>query len=216
MKSYFCSQYIIALAGINYLPVIVPALGLLVPFVIRWIENKSRLRKARHLLEVISTRDEILNLLAGAEEKRIRLLENEKVQLEYFARELESEITQNHRTEIRIYPIMISLEMIFFISALFSGAVSFLQKLVYAQGNETLPFLEGIFSNPSIRLSLLIICLIISLYLTYIYQKNLLLRHGSSFRTELRIFGVFNLVFAAILLALGLILYLLDLVIPWF
>lgn len=216
MKSYFCSQLIIALAGINYLPVIVPALGLLVPFVIRWIENKSRLRKARHLLEVISTRDEILNLLAGAEEKRIRLLENEKVQLEYFARELESEITQNHRTEIRIYPIMISLEMIFFISALFSGAVSFLQKLVYAQGNETLPFLEGIFSNPSIRLSLLIICLIISLYLTYIYQKNLLLRHGSSFRTELRIFGVFNLVFAAILLALGLILYLLDLVIPWF
>ena len=216
MKSYFCSQLIIALAGINYLPVIVPALGLLVPFVIRWIENKSRLRKARHLLEVISTRDEILNLLAGAEEKRIRLLENEKVQLEYFARELESEITQNHRTEIRIYPIMISLEMIFFISALFSGAVSFLQKLVYAQGNETLPFLEGIFSNPSIRLSLLIICLIISLYLTYIYQKNLLLRHGISFRTELRIFGVFNLVFAAILLALGLILYLLDLVIPWF
>lgn len=204
------------MAGINYLPVIVPALGLLVPFVIRWIENKSRLRKARHLLEVISTRDEILNLLAGAEEKRIHLLENEKVQLEYFARELESEITQNHRTEIRIYPIMISLEMIFFISALFSGAVSFLQKLVYAQGNETLPFLEGIFSNPSIRLSLLIICLIISLYLTYIYQKNLLLRHGISFRTELRIFGVFNLVFAAILLALGLILYLLDLVIPWF
>jgi hypothetical protein len=99
---------------------------------------------------------------------------------------------------------------------LFSGALTFLQKLVYAQGNETLPFLEGIFSNPSIRLVLLIFCLLSSLYLTYMVQKKLVIRLGYSFRTELRIFGIFNLFFAGILLALGMVLYLLDLVIPWF
>jgi hypothetical protein len=194
----------------------VPALGLLVPFVIRWIENKSRLRKARHLLDVIKTRNEISGLLEEAEERDMRLPHNEKVQLQFYALELEKEISQTQVTEIRLYPILISLEIIFFVSALFSGALTFLQKLVYAQGNETLPFLEGIFSNPSIRLVLLIFCLLSSLYLTYMVQKKLVIRLGYSFRTELRIFGIFNLFFAGILLALGMVLYLLDLVIPWF
>ncbi len=205
-----------ALSNLNYLPVIVPALGLLVPFVIRWIENKSRLRKARHLLDVIKTRNEISGLLEEAEERDMRLPHNEKVQLQFYALELEKEISQTQVTEIRLYPILISLEIIFFVSALFSGALTFLQKLVYAQGNETLPFLEGIFSNPSIRLVLLIFCLLSSLYLTYMVQKKLVIRLGYSFRTELRIFGIFNLFFAGILLALGMVLYLLDLVIPWF
>jgi hypothetical protein len=204
------------LSNLNYLPVIVPALGLLVPFVIRWIENKSRLRKARHLLDVIKTRNEISGLLEEAEERDMRLPHNEKVQLQFYALELEKEISQTQVTEIRLYPILISLEIIFFVSALFSGALTFLQKLVYAQGNETLPFLEGIFSNPSIRLVLLIFCLLSSLYLTYMVQKKLVIRLGYSFRTELRIFGIFNLFFAGILLALGMVLYLLDLVIPWF
>lgn len=204
------------MSNLNYLPVIVPALGLLVPFVIRWIENKSRLRKARHLLDVIKTRNEISGLLEEAEERGMRLPHNEKVQLQFYALELEKEISQTQVTEIRLYPILISLEIIFFVSALFSGALTFLQKLVYAQGNETLPFLEGIFSNPSIRLVLLIFCLLSSLYLTYTVQKKLVIRLGYSFRTELRIFGIFNLFFAGILLALGMVLYLLDLVIPWF
>ncbi len=204
------------MSNINYLPIIVPALGLLVPFVIRWIENKSRLRQARHLLDVIKTRDEIENLLADAKKNQLVLLENEEVQLRFYTKELEKEIRRNDTLDIRLYPILISVEMIFFISAFFSGAVSFLEKLVYAQGNETLPFLEGIFSNSSIRIGLLIFCLMISLYVTHIFQKRLVVKHGFSVKTELKVFGIFNLVFAAILLTLGLILYLLDLVIPWF
>jgi hypothetical protein len=194
----------------------VPALGLLVPFLIRWIENKSRLKQARHLLDVIQTRDEIAKLLKDAESEGFTLLDNEESQLRYYEKELEKEIRRNDIIEIRLYPILISLEIVFFVSALFSGAISFLEKLIYAQGNQTLPFLEGIFSNSNIRISLLLICLLTSLYLTYSVQKKLILRFGYSKTTELKIFGIFNLFFLICILTLGLVLFILDWIMPWF
>ncbi len=193
-----------------------PALGLLVPFLIRWIENKSRLKQARHLLDVIQTRDEIAKLLKDAESEGFTLLDNEESQLRYYEKELEKEIRRNDIIEIRLYPILISLEIVFFVSALFSGAISFLEKLIYAQGNQTLPFLEGIFSNSNIRISLLLICLLTSLYLTYSVQKKLILRFGYSKTTELKIFGIFNLFFLICILTLGLVLFILDWIMPWF
>jgi hypothetical protein len=194
----------------------VPALGLLVPFLIRWIENKSRLKQARHLLDVIQTRDEIAKLLKDAESEGFTLLDNEESQLRYYEKELEKEIRRNDIIEIRLYPVLISLEIIFFVSALFSGAISFLEKLIYAQGNQTLPFLEGIFSNSNIRISLLLICLLTSLYLTHSVQKKLILRFGYSKATELKIFGIFNLFFLSCILTLGLVLFILDWIMPWF
>ncbi len=200
----------------SYIPILVPALGLLVPFLIRWIENKSRLKQARHLLDVIQTRDEIAKLLKDAESEGFTLLDNEESQLRYYEKELEKEIRRNDIIEIRLYPILISLEIVFFVSALFSGAISFLEKLIYAQGNQTLPFLEGIFSNSNIRISLLLICLLTSLYLTYSVQKKLILRFGYSKTTELKIFGIFNLFFLTCILTLGLVLFILDWIMPWF
>lgn len=200
----------------SYIPILVPALGLLVPFLIRWIENKSRLKQARHLLDVIQTRDEIAKLLKDAESEGFTLLDNEESQLRYYEKELEKEIRRNDIIEIRLYPVLISLEIIFFVSALFSGAISFLEKLIYAQGNQTLPFLEGIFSNSNIRISLLLICLVTSLYLTHSVQKKLILRFGYSKATELKIFGIFNLFFLSCILTLGLVLFILDWIMPWF
>ena len=200
----------------SYIPILVPALGLLVPFLIRWIENKSRLKQARHLLDVIQTRDEIAKLLKDAESEGFTLLDNEESQLRYYEKELEKEIRRNDIIEIRLYPVLISLEIIFFVSAVFSGVISFLEKLIYAQGNQTLPFLEGIFSNSNIRISLLLICLLTSLYLTYSVQKKLILRFGYSKTTELKIFGIFNLFFLTCILTLGLVLFILDWIMPWF
>jgi len=200
----------------NYIPILVPALGLLVPFVIRWIENKSRLQQAKHLMDVIKTRDEIEKLLSDTESRGLTLLENEEIQLLYYQRQLEKEIRRNDAINIRLYPILISLEMIFFISILFTGALKFLQNLIYAQGDATLPFLEGIFSDYTIRISLLIFCLLGSLYMTHSFQKRLIMKRGVSFKNELLIFLAFNVFFVSTLLFLGLVLYLLDLVMPWF
>jgi len=194
----------------------VPALGLLVPFVIRWIENKSRLRQARHLLDVIKTRDEIEKIISNAEQNEINLLENEEVQLKYFKKALEREIRRNDALEIRLYPVLVSLEMIFLVSVLFTGALRFLETLIYAQGNATLPFLEGIFSNSNIRIGLLLFCLVLSLYMTHGFQNRLLIKKGSSIKTEIIIFFGFNGFFFLTVFTLGLILYLLDLVLPWF
>jgi len=200
----------------NYLPILVPAIGLLVPFFIRWIENKSRLRQARHLLDVIKTKDEIAKLLSDAQNQGFALMENEESQLRFYGKELEKEIKRNDVVDIRLYPILISVEIIFFVSAIFYGAISFLEKLIYAQGNQTLPFLEGIFSNSNIRILLLMACLLASLFFTHSVQKRLLLRNGFSRKTELKIFGVFNLFFFLCIFILGLVLFLLDWVMPWF
>jgi len=200
----------------NYLPILVPALGLLVPFFIRWMENRSRLRQAQHLLSVIKTRDEISKLLANAEVEGLPLLENEESQLRFYTKELEKEIKRNDVIDMRLYPILISIEIIFFISALFYGAVSFLENLIYAQGNATLPFLEGIFSNSNIRIGLLIFCLFSSLYFTFSVQKRLVVKSGFSRTTEFKIFALFNLFFIACIFILGLILFILDWVMPWF
>ena len=200
----------------SYIPILVPALGLLVPFVIRWIENKSRLRQARHLLDVIKTRDEIEKIISDSDQKGINLLENEEIQLKYFQKALEKEIRRNDALDIRLYPVLVSLEMIFFVSVMFTGALRFLENLIYAQGDSTLPFLEGIFSNPNIRIGLLIFCLLLSLYMTHGYQNRLIIKKGASTKTEIRIFFAFNAFFFLTIFALGLILYLLDLVLPWF
>ena len=172
--------------------------------------------QARHLLDVIKTKEEITKLLSDAENQGVSLLENEESQLRFYGKELEKEIKRNDIVEIRLYPILISIEIIFFVSAIFYGAVSFLEKLIYAQGDQTLPFLEGIFSNSVIRISLLLSCLMASLLFTHSIQKRLLLKNGFSRKTELKIFGVFNLFFFLCILILGLVLFLLDWVMPWF
>ena len=200
----------------SYLPILVPVLGLLVPFIIRWIENRSRLKQAQHLLQVIKTRDEIDKLIEDSEKEAILLPGNEEEQLRYYRRALENEIRGKENIDIRIYPILISLEIIFFASAAFSGFLGIFQKLIYAQGNETLPFLEGIFSNPGIRIALLLVCLLSALYPAYRFSQKISMRSGLSRKTEFRIFLFFNACFFGLLFMLGLVLYLLDLMLPWF
>lgn len=200
----------------GYLPILVPALGLLVPFIIRWIENRSRLKQAQHLLQVIRTRDEIGKLLEESAGEIIQVQEKEEEQLRYYREELEKEIRGRDALDIRLYPILISVEIIFFVSAAFTGMLGFFQRLIYAQGNQTLPFLEGIFSNPGTRIFLLLLCLSGSLYLSHLSARRIRMRLGNNVRSELRIFFLFNLYFLSVVFLLGVVLYLLDLIIPWF
>jgi len=200
----------------SYLPVIVPAIGMLVPFVIRWIENRSRLKQARHLLDVIKTRDEIEKLISDAERQQILLPEVEASQLRHYRQELDKEIKRSEGLDIRLYPLLISLEIIFFVSAAFTGMLGIFQKLFFSTGNDTFPFLEGIFSNTPTRIGLLIICLIISLYFTHFSARRIAIRIGINLKSELQIFTIFNLYFLLVTLSMGTILYLLDLVMPWF
>lgn len=204
------------MAAPAYLPIVVPALGLLVPFIIRWSETKSRLGQARHLLGVIKTREEIQELLARLEQNHISLLENEEAQLRYFEKELEKEIRQKNKLDIRLYPILISLEIIFFTSAIFSGTLAFLQRLIYSRGQESLPFLEGIFADHWIRISILLVCLGLSIYMAHGVWKRLVYRWGTTTRADLVTFGLFNVFFFGMVLLVGVILSLLDFVMPWF
>ena len=200
----------------SFLPVLVPALGLLVPFLIRWIENRSRLKQAQHLIQLIRTRHEIRQLLSDEGESSILLQKDEEYQLHHYLGELDKETRRKEPPDIRLYPILISLEIIFFVSAVFSGFIGVFRSIIYAQGNETLPFLEGIFSNPIIRIGLLMVCLLVSLALSYWSSKKMNLRKGKNLRGEFLIFMIFNLYFFFLLFGIGLVLFLLDLIMPWF
>jgi hypothetical protein len=199
-----------------YLPVLVPVLGIFVPFIIRWIDNRSRLKKAQHLLQVIKTREELESLIKNPDALSVRLQENEEQMISYYCQELEKEISGKDAIEFRLYPILISLEIIFFASAAFTGMLGIFKSLIYAQGNETLPFLEGIFSNPATRIGLLMACLIGSLYFSHGFGQKIRIRQGNNLKTELMIFGIFNGIFLLTILLLGGLLFLLDLIIPWF
>lgn len=191
-------------------------MGLLVPFIIRWIENRSRLRQAQHLLQVIKTRDEIDKILQESQGSAIEIQENEEERLRYYRLRLEKEIGGRDAVGIRLYPVLISIEIIFFVSAVYGGMLDFFKRLIYAQGNQTLPFLEGIFSVPSVRIGLLVFCLSLSVYFSYLSGQRIRLKSGGSIRNELLIFGIFNLYLLLSLFVLGLLLYLLDMIMPWF
>ena len=200
----------------SYFSILVPAMGLLVPFIIRWIENRSRLKQAQHLLQIIKTRDEIDKILQDSQDHSIEIQENEEERLRYYRLRLEKEIGGKDAVGIRLYPVLISFEIIFFVSAVFAGMLDFFKRLIYAQGNQTLPFLEGIFSVPTVRIGLLVLCLSLGIYFSYLSGQRIRMKSGNSIRTELLIFGVFNLYFLLTLFVLGLLLYLLDMIMPWF
>lgn len=200
----------------SYLPILVPALGLLVPFIIRWSETKSRLNQARHLLSVLQTREEIQQLIKRIEANHLVLLENEERQLRYFEKELEKEVKRTNKLDIRLYPILISVEIIFFTTTIFTGTISFLKNIVYSRGRESLPFLEGIFADPWIRITILLVCLGLSIYMAQGIWRRLVFRWGTNTKTDLVTFGVFNLFYFAMVTTIGLILFMLDWISPWF
>lgn len=191
-------------------------MGLLVPFFIRWMENKSRLSQARHLLQVIQTREEISQILNNAENEDVFIPKNEEIQLRYFQKELEKELRQSNSFKVRLYPILISIELFFFITAIFYSAVTFFERLIFGQGSQSYPFLEGIFSTPNIRIAILVLSVIQSVYWAMIFHKKQELKWGASLKTEIVTFGIFNLGLICIVTFLGILLFLLDWVLPWF
>lgn len=204
------------MAAPNQIAVFIPALGILMPFVVRWLENRSRLKQAKHLIEVIQTREEIDRLLRSYENDRLQLKGHEKRQLELLKGELDKEIKQQDKSRYSIFVWLVSLELIFFISAIFSHTIDFFERLVFEPGHKGFPFLEGIFSNAWIRLCLLLFFLLMSFWFSYSYRTQESLRHKKNFVLDLWAFLLFNAVFASLLAVFGLLLFWLDWLSPWF
>lgn len=200
----------------NQISVFIPALGILMPFVVRWLENRSRLKKARHLIEVIQTREEIDRMLRSYENDRLQLKNHEKRQLEHLKFELEKEIKQQDKSRYSWFIWLVSLELIFFVSAIFSHTVAFFERLVFEPGHKGFSFLEGIFSNLWIRLCILLLFLILSFWFSYAYRTQDSLRNQKSLMLDLWAFVIFNAAFAAVLALFGLLLFWLDWLSPWF
>jgi len=194
-----------------------PLLGLLIPLIIRFVEKQNKLQRSRRLIDLLKTRDELKQLLA---EK----IENQSATQVVVRRvndliaEIEKEIFAPPReTKIKYYIVLISIEVVTFISAIYFGILVFMNKVINGKSYESnLPFLEGIFANPVARVMMLMLFVTLSIFLTMRVASQLEPRARNKYRFNLMMLLVFNVLFIAITLASSLLLYLIDFVNPWF
>lgn len=203
---------------INYFPMMVPLLGVLVPFVIRWIDNLNKHKKARQLIDLVKTRDELSELLllkreAGGPQNALLIR-----RMEVMLFDLDKQIrTTGRQYKIQPYILLIAVEIIFFISGMYFGILVWMDKIISGKSHENnVPFLEGIFGSPGARISLLLIYVTFSVYWVIKREVKIQKKYGRKWVFNLVMLAFFNLTFVAVTLLFSLLLSLLDFINPWF
>ena len=194
-----------------------PLLGLLIPLIIRFVEKQNKLQRSRRLIDLLKTRDELKQLLAEKINdqpatqvvvKRVNDLIGE-IEREIFAPPRE--------TTIKYYIVLISIEVVTFISAIYFGILVFMNKVINGKSYENnLPFLEGVFANPVARVMMLMLLVTLSIFLTMRIAQKLESRARNKYRFNLMMLLVFNVLFIVITMSSSLVMYLIDFVNPWF
>lgn len=203
---------------ISYLPVLVPLLGVLVPFIIRWIDNLNKHKKARQLIDLVKTRDELHELLLAKREEggthHAMLIRR----MEMMLFDLDKQIrTTGRQYKVQPYILLIAGEIIFFISSMYFGILAWMDKIVNGKSYENdLPFLEGIFESAGARILLLLIYVTFSVYWVIKREAKFHKQFGTRYVFNLVMLGYFNLTFVVVTLIFSLLLSLLDFVNPWF
>jgi succinate dehydrogenase hydrophobic anchor subunit len=194
-----------------------PLLGLLIPLVIRFVEKQNKLQRSRRLIDLLKTRDELKQLLAEKIDDQTATQVVVKRVNDLIA-EIEREIFAPPReTTIKYYIVLISIEVVTFISAIYFGILVFMNKVINGKSYEnSLPFLEGVFANPVARVMMLMLFVTLSIFLTMRVAQQLESQARNKYRFNLMMLLVFNVLFIFITLASSLLLYLIDFVNPWF
>jgi len=203
---------------INYFPILVPLLGVLVPFVIRWIDNLNKHQKARQLIDLVKTRDELNDLLlikreAGGSQNALLTK-----RMEAMLFDLDKQIrTTGRQYKVQPYIILLAGEIIFFISSLFFGIISWMDRIITGKSQEhKLPFLEGIFEAPAARITLLLFYVTFSVYWVIKRESRFQILYGRKWVFNAVMLGYFNLTFLIVTLIFSLLLSILDFINPWF
>ena len=194
-----------------------PLLGLLIPLIIRIVEKQNKLQRSRRLIDLLKTRDELKQLLAEKIDDQTATQVVVK-RVNDLIGEIEREIFAPPReTTIKYYIVLISIEVVTFISAIYFGILVFMNKVINGRSYEnSLPFLEGVFANPVARVMMLMLFVTLSIFLTMRIAQQLENQARNKYRFNLMMLLVFNVLFIFITLASSLLLYLIDFVNPWF
>lgn len=194
-----------------------PLLGLLIPLIIRLVEKQNKLQRSRRLIDLLKTRDELKQLLAEKIQDQTATQVVVK-RVNDLIGEIEREIFAPPReTTIKYYIVLISIEVVTFISAIYFGILVFMNKVINGKSYENnLPFLEGVFANPVARVMMLMLFVTLSIFLTMRIAQKLESRARDKYRFNFMLLLVFNILFIVITLSSSLLLYLIDFVNPWF
>jgi hypothetical protein len=194
-----------------------PLLGLLIPLIIRFVEKQNKLQRSRRLIDLLKTRDELKQLLAEKINDQTATQVVVK-RVNDLIGEIEREIFAPPReTTIKYYIVLISIEVVTFISAIYFGILVFMNKVINGKSYENrLPFLEGVFANPLARVMMLMLFVTLSIFLTMRIAQTLESQARNKYRFNLMMLLVFNVLFIFIALSSSLLLYLIDFVNPWF
>jgi hypothetical protein len=181
------------------------------------VEKQNKLQRSRRLIDLLKTRDELKQLLAEKINDQTATQVVVK-RVNDLIGEIEREIFAPPReTTIKYYIVLISIEVVTFISAIYFGILVFMNKVINGKSYENrLPFLEGVFANPLARVMMLMLFVTLSIFLTMRIAQTLESQARNKYRFNLMMLLVFNVLFIFIALSSSLLLYLIDFVNPWF
>lgn len=201
---------------LSFIPIVVPIFGLLVPLIIRFLEQRNRLKKAKEFVELVKTRDDLLQLsyrFSSTEQDNLLLQKTET-----HLRELERSLYASpKRKRVKTFVWFIVAEVIFFITGIYFGILKFLQKIMVGKSHETnIPFFEGVFAHPVSRVILILCYLFISLIYMERLNKKIQQRYPSPLAYNIAMVVLFNVLFVACVLVGSTLLYWIDFINPYF
>lgn len=203
-------------SNLGFLPVLIPLFGIFVPFIIRLIENQSRLKQAKEFLELLKIREELFRLKDNVEETQYKIAIVKKLNL--LDKELEEELYQKQKKK-RIQPFvwLITAEIVFFTSGIYFGILSFFKTIIEGKSRENhVPFFEGIFADPAMRVFLILLYLMLSIIFLEKYRLRLVKKQSGPIAFNLTMVLVFNLLFVGFVTIGSLFLVILDELNPYF
>jgi hypothetical protein len=185
-----------------------------VPFIINWIEKKSKLQQSIYFMELIKAKNQLIEIKEEQDRRESSPILNKK--LDSLLNNINDEINKNsEKHSINYFIFFVFIEAILFLSAFFFKISSWITRILNGKSYETgIYFLEGIFKSQESRLILMAIFISISIYLTTIFSKKIFEVLKNNLLINFVLLIIFNIVFLIITTIGAIILMKLDPIIP--
>ena len=199
---------------INLFSAIFAGLAVLLPFLFKRLEKKDRLSRVTYLIKLLKAREELKELLENGG------LNDAPTDISSEASKVLGDVDEELATpaDMDRYGLFIAaafVEAVLVIGAAFTELSQWYTHLFIARSSESgLYFLEGIFGYPAARIFLLVVCVILAVTGSLKAVPILSKRLQSYYALNLGLLGAFNILLVVTVLVAGLLLAVLDPVVP--
>lgn len=188
------------------------AIAVLLPLLIKRIEKRDLLVRTRYLIELLKAREELHQVLDDETKngKESFMANEAKKVLEKIERQISAREREGNYS---LFIVIAFAEAFLFIGTNFDRLIQIVIGPSYESG---FYFLEGIFKSPEARITLLVLCVSLSVVFTLSTSPVIRKRVESYYWFNLLLLGIFNVCLVLVTIAIGLLLAILDpLILLW-